>query len=84
MHKVVSKSTKMLTNWKNEVGKLIRNGKKTHTCFYRRKGWRMMWEKNKSTTPSIAFPFSLILNKTGSFTEKADMHFGGFGINNTC
>ena len=43
-----------------------------------------MWEKNKSTTPSLAFPFSLFLNKTGSFAEKADMHFGGSRINKTC
>ena len=35
----------------------------------------MMWEK-KSTTPSLAFPFALILNKKCSFTEKVDMCFG--------
>ena len=29
-----------------------------------------MWEKNKSTTLSLTFPFSLILNKTGNFAEK--------------
>ena len=40
--------------------------------------------KNKSTTPSLAFPFELILNKIGSFAEKEDMHFGGSRINNTC
>ena len=44
----------------------------------------MMWEKNKSTTPSLAFSFALILNKIGSFSEKEDMHFGGYGVNNTC
>ena len=44
----------------------------------------MMWEKNKSTTPSLAFPFALFLNKTGDFLEKADMRFGGFGIKQTC
>ena len=44
----------------------------------------MMWEKNKSTTPSLAFPFALILNKTGIFTEKADMCFGGYRIKKTC
>ena len=53
-------------------------------AFIRRKGWRMMWEKNKSTTPSLAFPFALFLNKTGSFAEKADMCFGGYGIKKTC
>ena len=49
-------------------------------AFIRIKEWRMMWEKNKSTTPTLAFPFTLILNKTGSSIEKADMCFGGFGI----
>ena len=44
----------------------------------------MMWEKNKSTTPSLAFPFSLFLNKTGNFAEKIDMQFGGSGINQKC
>ena len=32
-----------------------------------------MWEKNKSTTPGLAFPFALNLNKTGKFSEKVDM-----------
>ena len=36
--------------------------------------------KNNSTTPSLAFPFALILNKIGSFSEKEDMHIGGSGI----
>ena len=36
--------------------------------------------KNKSTTPSLAFPFALILNKIDSIWEKENMHFGGFGI----
>ena len=40
--------------------------------------------KNESTTPSLAFPFALILNKTGSFAEKEDMCFGGSGIKKTC
>ena len=52
--------------------------------FIRRKGGRMMWAKNKSTTPSLAFPFALILNKTGSFSEKIDMRFRGSGIKKTC
>ena len=42
-----------------------------------------MWAKNKATTPTLAFPFALILNKTGSFPEKADMCFGGSGIKKT-
>ena len=40
----------------------------------------MMCAKNKSATPSLAFPFALILNKTDNFTEKADMCIGGSGI----
>ena len=40
--------------------------------------------KKKSTTPSLAFPFALNLNKTGSFSEKVDMCFGGSGINQAC
>ena len=52
--------------------------------FIRRKGWRMMSEKNKTTTPSFAFPFALFLNKTGSFAEKVDMRFGGSGIKKKC
>ena len=43
-----------------------------------------MWAKTKSTTPSLAFPFALVLNKIGSFSEKVDMHFGGSGIKKTC
>ena len=48
------------------------------------KGWRMMRAKNKSTTPSLTFPFALFINKTGNLAEKTDMHFGGSGINKTC
>ena len=44
----------------------------------------MMWEKNNSTTPSLAFPFALNLNKTGTFIENVDMRFGGSIINKTC
>ena len=52
-------------------------------AFIRRKGWRMMWDKNKSTTPSLAFLAALNHNKIGNFSEKQDMHFGGSGINKT-
>ena len=38
--------------------------------FIRRKGWRMMREKNKSITPNLAFPFALFLNKIGNLPEK--------------
>ena len=34
-----------------------------------------MREKNKSTTPSLAFHFALNINKTSSFSEKTDMPF---------
>ena len=40
--------------------------------------------KKKSTTPILAFPFALNLNKTGSFSKKLDICFGGYGINKTC
>ena len=40
--------------------------------------------KKNSTTPSLAFPFALFVNKTGSVAEKADMRFGGFVIKKTC
>ena len=43
-----------------------------------------MWEKNKSATPSLAFPFALILYKTGNFLEKVDMRFEGSRIKKTC
>ena len=43
-------------------------------AFIRRKGWRMMREKNKSTTPSLTFPFAINLNKAGNLAEKVDMH----------
>ena len=49
-------------------------------AFIKRKGWKIMWAKNKSTTPSLAFSFALILNKTGSFTEEVDMLFEGSRI----
>ena len=39
-----------------------------------------MWAKNKSTTPSLTFPFALFLNKIGNLEEKEDMRFGGYGI----
>ena len=55
---------KILTNLVIKVGKLKRDGKTTHTYFYLGKGRRMMWAKNKSTTPSLAFPFALNQNKT--------------------
>ena len=29
--------------------------------------------KNKSTTPSLNFPFAINLNKAGNLAEKADM-----------
>ena len=44
----------------------------------------MMCETNNSTTPSLAFPSALNLNKTRSFSEKVDMWFGGFEIKKTC
>ena len=31
-------------------------------------------EKNKSTAPSLTFPFSIKLSKAGNKAEKAEMH----------
>ena len=42
-------------------------------AFIRRKERRMMREKNKSTAPSLTFPFAINLNKAGNLAEKADM-----------
>ena len=30
--------------------------------------------KNKSTTPSLTFPFAINLNEAGNLAKKADMH----------
>ena len=40
----------------------------------------MMRAKNKSTAPSLTFPFAININKAGNKVEKADMRQGGFGI----
>ena len=42
-------------------------------AFIRRKEWRMMREKNKSTAPSLTFPFAINLSKAGNKAEKVDM-----------
>ena len=42
-------------------------------AFIRRKEWRMMRAKNKSTTPSLTFPFAINLNKAGNLAEKENM-----------
>ena len=34
MQEIISKSMKMLTNWLKEVGKIINDGKKTHSCLF--------------------------------------------------
>ena len=62
------------------MGKIKRDGKTTHTCFYLEKRREDDVGKKNSSTHSLAFPFALNQNKTGSFSEKADMHFGGSGI----
>ena len=41
--------------------------------FIRRKGWRMMREKNKSTIASLTFPFASNINKAGNLAEKENM-----------
>ena len=47
----------MLTNWINQIGQLISDGKRSDYAFVWRKGRRIMWEKNKVVTPRLAFPF---------------------------
>ena len=42
--------------------------------FIGRKEWRMMRAKNKSTAPSLTFPFAIKLSKAGNKAEKVDMH----------
>ena len=59
MHKVVPKSTKMLRNWISQVGKIMRDGKTTHTFFYLEKIREDDVVKNKAVTPRLAFPFAL-------------------------
>ena len=61
----------------------MRDGKTLIHSFIRRKGGRMMSAKIKSTTPNLAFPIALVLNKTRNFSEKVDMLFGGLGIKKT-
>ena len=39
-----------------------------------------MRAKNRSTTPSLTFPFSSNVNKADNLAEKADMRKGGSGI----
>ena len=50
---------KMLTNLISQVGKLKRDGKTTHTCFYLEKRREDDVAKNKAITGSLAFPFAL-------------------------
>ena len=40
----------------------------------------MMRAKNKSTAPSLTFPFAIKLNKAGKKEEKVDMRQGGSRI----
>ena len=49
----------MLTNWLSQVGKLKRDGKTTHTCFYLEKRREDDVEKKKAVTTRLAFPFAL-------------------------
>ena len=42
-------------------------------AFIRRKEWGLTRAKNKSTAPSLTFPFAIKLSKAGNKAEKADM-----------
>ena len=46
-------------NLLSQVGNIKMDGKKNHTLFYLDKKREDDEGKNKSTTPSLAFPFSL-------------------------
>ena len=70
VHKAVSKSMKMLKNLLSQFGNIKRDGKKTHTCFYLEKKRDYDVDKNKATTPSLAFPFALNHNKTRQLFRK--------------
>ena len=60
-------------NWQSQIGKLLGDGRQLIHAFIRRKEWRMMREKNKSSTPSLTFPFASNINKAGNLVEKVDM-----------
>ena len=64
----------MLTNWLNNIGQIISDGKISYPCFFGRKGRRIMWEKNKAVTPRLAFPFFLktVVNQ-GRFQKKKNI-----------
>ena len=67
---------KMLMNWINKIGKLISDGNISEPFFFWRKLRRIMWEKNKAVTPTIAFPFCLrTAVKQGSFQKKKNCTF---------
>ena len=68
-------------NLLSQVGNIKRDGNKTHTSFFCRKGGRKMWAKNKETTPSLAFFLLKSAIKQSIFSEKVDMRFREYGIN---
>ena len=49
--------------------------------FFWRKGRRMMWEKNKESSPRLAFPLCLKTTVSKADFRKADMCFKELGIN---
>ena len=78
MHKAVSKSMKMLTNLLIQVGKIKRDGNKTHTCFYLEKMREDDVGKKQGNYTYSSFSFCLKSEiKQGNFSKKVDMSFGG-------
>ena len=66
----------MLTNWINQIGQLISDGKRSDYAFVWRKGRRIMWEKNKVVTPRLTFLYFLKTTvKQGSFHKKKNCDF---------
>ena len=56
---------KILINWLKKVGKIISDGKTTHSCFFLEKRKEDDVGKNKASFPRLAFPLCLktVVNK---------------------
>ena len=69
MHKALSKSVKMLTNFMNEYVHIKRDGNFNLSCFYMRKMREVIWCKNKVVYLKTSFSFCL---KTAKKLETLD------------
>ena len=67
---------KMLTNWLNQIGQLISDGKRSDPCFFLEKRKEDDVGKNKVVAPKLTFPFCLkSAKKQGSFQKKQNCAF---------